>query len=37
MYKSAMTGAPVRRGSITADDPFYHRNCGPCDQAWQKE
>ncbi len=24
LYKSAFTGQPVRRGSITADDPFYH-------------
>ena len=36
MYKAAMTGEPVSRGSITEDDPFYHRLCGPCDQAWQK-
>jgi predicted dehydrogenase len=24
LYKSALTGQPVRRGSITPDDPFYH-------------
>lgn len=24
LYKSAMTGQPVLRGSITSDDPFYH-------------
>ncbi len=24
LYKSAITGAPVARGSITPDDPFYH-------------
>jgi predicted dehydrogenase len=35
LYKSAMTGQPVRRGSITPDDPFYHRMCGPCDGAWR--
>lgn len=35
LYKSAMTGQPVRRGSIASDDPYYHRLCGPCDQAWQ--
>ncbi len=35
LYKSAMTGQPVRRGTITQNDPFYHRMCGPCDQAWQ--
>ncbi|GIV77637.1 MAG: oxidoreductase [Litorilinea sp.] len=36
LYKSAMTGQPVTRGSITPDDPFYHRMCGPCDQSWQR-
>jgi predicted dehydrogenase len=36
LYKSAMTGQAVQRNSITPDDPFYHRMCGPCDQAWQK-
>lgn len=36
LYKSAMTGRPVARGSITADDPFYQRMCGPCDGAWQR-
>jgi predicted dehydrogenase len=25
LYKSAMTGEPVRRGTIGRDDPFYHR------------
>ena len=25
LYKSAMTGEPVRRGTIGEDDPFYHR------------
>jgi predicted dehydrogenase len=24
LYKSAITGQPVKRGSITPDDPFYH-------------
>ncbi|MFN8446789.1 MAG: Gfo/Idh/MocA family oxidoreductase [Caldilineaceae bacterium] len=24
LYKSAITGQPVQRGSITSDDPFYH-------------
>ncbi|MCZ7547477.1 MAG: Gfo/Idh/MocA family oxidoreductase [Anaerolineae bacterium] len=24
LYKSAFTGQPVRQGSITPDDPFYH-------------
>jgi predicted dehydrogenase len=28
LYKSAQTGAPVRRGSITVDDPFYHAMSG---------
>jgi hypothetical protein len=23
LYKSAITGQPVRRGSIQRDDPFY--------------
>jgi predicted dehydrogenase len=36
LYKSAMTGQPVRRGSITPDDPFYHRMNGPGDQSWQQ-
>jgi predicted dehydrogenase len=35
LYKAGMTGQPVRRGSITPDDPFYYRMCGPCDGAWQ--
>jgi predicted dehydrogenase len=25
LYKSAITGEPVSRGSIKQDDPFYHR------------
>lgn len=37
LYKSAMTGQPVRRGSITPDDPFYHRMNGPGDQSWQQK
>ncbi len=37
LYKAGMTGLPVRRGSITPDDPFYHRMCGPCDGAWQRD
>lgn len=36
LYKSGMEGKPVQRGEITPDDPFYHRMCGPCDQAWQR-
>ena len=36
LYKSAMTGEPVRRGSIQPGDPFYERMCGPCDQSWQR-
>jgi predicted dehydrogenase len=36
LYKSAMEGKPVARGSIGADDPFYQRMCGPCDQSWQR-
>ncbi len=36
LYKSAMTGQPVTRGSIVPGDPFYERMCGPCDQAWQR-
>ena len=35
LYKAGMTGEPVARGSITPDDPFYQRMCGPCDGAWQ--
>lgn len=35
MYKSAMTGEPVKRGSIRTDDPFYHAMNGPGDQSWQ--
>ena len=36
LYKSAMTGQPVTRGSIVPGDPFYERMCGPCDQEWQR-
>jgi predicted dehydrogenase len=36
LYKSGMEGKPVQRGAIQPDDPFYHRMCGPCDQAWQQ-
>ena len=36
LYKSAMTGQSVTRGSIVPGDPFYDRMCGPCDQAWQR-
>ena len=36
LYKSAMTGQPVTRGSIVPGDPFYDRMCGPCDQGWQR-
>ena len=28
LYKSARTGQPVRRGEITADDPFYYSMSG---------
>jgi predicted dehydrogenase len=37
LYKSGMSGLPVQRGSIRPDDPFYHRMCGPCDGAWQRD
>ena len=36
LYKSAMTGMAVDRGSITPDDPFYHNMNGPGDQGWQQ-
>ncbi len=36
LYKSAMTGQPVLRGSITPDDPFYQRMNGPGDQSWRR-
>lgn len=36
LYKSAMTGQPVLRGSITPADPFYHRMNGPGNQDWQQ-
>ncbi len=32
LYKAAITGEPVQRGSIQPDDPFYHHMCGPCPQ-----
>lgn len=35
-YKSGMTGQAVQRGSLTPDDPWYHRMCGPGDAAWQR-
>ncbi|MCB9152150.1 MAG: Gfo/Idh/MocA family oxidoreductase [Caldilineaceae bacterium] len=35
LYKSAITGQPVLRGSITKDDPFYHHMNGTGDQSWQ--
>jgi predicted dehydrogenase len=35
LYKSAMTGQPVVRGSITPGDPFYGRMNGTGDQSWQ--
>jgi len=35
LYKSAMLGQPVARGSITPDDPFYHRMNGTGAQSWQ--
>jgi len=28
LYKSAVTGQPVRRGELTPDDPFYYSNNG---------
>lgn len=37
LYKSAMTGQPVRRGSITPEDPFYHHMNGTGDQTWQQK
>jgi hypothetical protein len=35
-FKSGMTGVAVQRGSITPDDPWYHRMEGPGDKAWQR-
>lgn len=35
LYKSAMTGQPVRRGEIQPGDPFYDAMNGPGDQSWQ--
>ena len=31
LYKSAITGQPVLRGSIGPDDPYYTAMCGPCE------
>ena len=36
LYKAAMTGQPVRRGSIQPGDPFYQRMNGSGDQNWQQ-
>lgn len=36
LYKAAMTGQPVTRGSISPADPFYHHMNGSGDQAWQQ-
>lgn len=36
LFKSAMTGKAVPRGSITPDDPWYHQMQGPGDQTWQQ-
>jgi hypothetical protein len=36
LYKAAITGQPVLRGSITPDDPFYQRMNGTGDQRWQQ-
>ena len=36
LYKSGMTGEAVARGSLTPDDPWYHRMQGPGDAAWQR-
>jgi len=36
LYKSAMTGQAVQRGSILPNDPWYQRMQGPGDQTWQK-
>lgn len=36
LFKSGMTGEAVARGSITPDDPWYHRMEGPGDRAWQR-
>ena len=35
-FKSGMTGQAVRRGSLTPNDPWYHRMEGPGDNAWQR-
>lgn len=36
LYKSAMTGQPVLRGSLVPGDPWYAAMCGPCDGAWRQ-
>jgi predicted dehydrogenase len=36
LFKSGMTGQAVQRGSITPEDPWYHRMEGPGDRAWQR-
>lgn len=36
LFKSGMTGEAVQRGSITPDDPWYHRMQGSGDQQWQQ-
>jgi predicted dehydrogenase len=36
LFKSGMTGKAVQRGSITLDDPWYHRMEGPGDKVWQR-
>jgi len=35
LYKSAITGQPVMRGSIVPGDPFYNAMNGTGDQSWQ--
>ena len=35
LYKSAIMGEPVQRGTIGPDDPFYQRMCGPCECAFR--
>ena len=36
LFKSAMTGEAVQRGSIQPNDPWYQRMQGPGDQSWQQ-
>lgn len=36
LYKSGMTGQAVQRGSITPEDPWYHRMEGPGNKVWQR-